>query len=78
MPDRYVSGQSTYTTENAPIQLQEISNTTTSAVPRTHVAGPLGQLLAVWCGFISGPAKTQLRTSGGCLNDSGVMSQIHM
>ena len=78
VPDPCVSGESTYTTEHAPIQLQEISNIMTSAVPRTSVTGRLWQLLAVGCGFSSGGGRIKLRPPEECLDDSEVMSQILM
>ena len=43
-----------------------------------RVTAPPGQLLAVCCGFISHQARLHLRPPEGCLDDSGVMSQIRM
>ena len=48
----------------------------TSAVPRMRVTGAQGQLLAVCCGFISDQGRVHVRPHDGCLDDSGVMSEI--
>ena len=65
VPDLYVRGWSMYTTEHAHIQPQEISKMMTPAVPRMRVIGPLGQVLAVCCAFISGRARINLRPPEG-------------
>ena len=60
VPDQCVSGSSTYTAENTPIQLQEISNITMSAVPRMCVTG--ANLTLVYSGGGGGGGG-----GGGCI-----------
>ena len=60
------------------LQLQQISNKTSSAVLGTRVVGLLGQPLAVCYRFISCRGGMYLRPPEGCLDDSGVINYICM